>query len=233
MSVSEERKFRHELKYVISNAQAAMLLNRLKGLMRPDPHGGPEGRYSVRSLYLDGYDGRCFYENEDGVDPREKYRIRIYNHSPDRISLERKQKERQMTRKTACPLAPELARRIAGGGMIFPGPDQSPLVRLLAANMGLYGFRPAVIVEYERIPFVYPIGNVRATLDINISASAGFSHFFDERLPRRPVMPLGRQLLEVKFDEFLPDFIYRSLQLENLQRTAYSKFYYCRKFRPS
>ena len=43
-------------------------------------------------------------------------------------------------------------------------------------------------------------------------------------------MPLGQQLLEVKFDEYLPDFIYRSLALNSLSQTAFSKYYLCRKY---
>jgi hypothetical protein len=37
-------------------------------------------------------------------------------------------------------------------------------------------------------------------------------------------------LMEVKFDEFLPDYIYRALMLDNLQQTAFSKYYLCRKY---
>ena len=43
-------------------------------------------------------------------------------------------------------------------------------------------------------------------------------------------MPPGQQLLEVKYDAYLPDFIYRSLQLSSLRQTAFSKYYLCRKF---
>ena len=68
------------------------------------------------------------------------------------------------------------------------------------------------------------------TLDTNIASSNAIARFFDERIPRRPVMPRGRQLLEVKYDELIPDFIFNNLQLENLQQTAFSKFYICRKF---
>ena len=41
---------------------------------------------------------------------------------------------------------------------------------------------------------------------------------------------LGQQLLEVKYDAYLPDYIYRSLQLENLRQEAFSKFYISRRF---
>jgi len=225
-------RYRHELKYMISAAQAVVLRGRLERLMRPDPHAGQDGSYSVRSLYLDDCHNRCFLENEGGVDPREKYRVRIYNHSQERVRLELKRKQRQMTQKLSCPLTPEAARMIAEGHIVSPGREDAPLLHLLAARTRLYLFRPAVIVEYDRVPFAFPLGNVRVTLDLNISSSRDFRHFFEEAISRRPVMPTGQHLLEVKFDEVLPDHIYQSLQLDDLRRTAYSKFYYCRKFQP-
>ena len=42
-------------------------------------------------------------------------------------------------------------------------------------------------------------------------------------------MPVGMQLMEVKCDEFIPDYIYRALQLDDLIQTAFSKYYLCRK----
>ena len=90
--------------------------------------------------------------------------------------------------------------------------------------------RPAVIVEYDRIPYVCRDGNVRITLDTNVASSRAVECFLDETIPKRPVMPTGQHLLEVKYDEFLPDAIYRSLQLHGLTQTAYSKYYICRKY---
>ena len=72
--------------------------------------------------------------------------------------------------------------------------------------------------------------NFNITLDTGLSSSRDVSRFLDPELPRRPVMPTGMQLLEVKYDAYLPDFIYQSLQLSSLRQTAFSKYYLCRKF---
>ena len=108
--------------------------------------------------------------------------------------------------------------------------DQPPLLQKLTAKMLANRMRPVVIVEYDRIPYIYRLGNVRLTLDTNISSCGDVQRFLDSVLPRRPIMPLGQQLLEVKYDEFLPDFLYRSLALENLSQSAFSKYYLCRKY---
>ena len=108
---------------------------------------------------------------------------------------------------------------------------QPPLLRKLTLAMLTRRLHPVVIVEYDRVPYIYREGNVRVTLDTNISSSRAIDRFFDERIPKRPVMAAGSQLLEVKYDEFLPDVIYTALQLQNLRQTAFSKYYICRKFK--
>ena len=221
--------YRHELKYVLSAAQMAILKCRMAGLMQRDPHAGTDGTYTIRSLYFDDYNNRCFYEKENGTDPREKFRIRIYNQGSERITLECKRKERGKTRKTACPLTREQAERLMAGKPLSLTEDQPPLLRKLLLEMRLHGMRPVVIVEYERTPYIYKNGNVRITFDTQISSSSDLTAFFSERIPKHPIMPPGQHLLEVKFDEYLPDFIYRSLNLNQLQQTAYSKYYLCRK----
>jgi hypothetical protein len=227
---TEELKYRHELKYVISAAQVPLLKSRISNLMHPDPHAGEDGIYSIRSLYFDDYHNRCYYENENGTDPREKFRIRIYNHSTDRIMLECKRKERGKTQKISCPLTLEQAELLIQGKSVPQADTLPPLLKKLILEMKMKGLHPVVIVEYERIPYVYKNGNVRVTFDTQIASSSNVADFFAEHLPKRPIMPVGQHLLEVKFDEYLPDFIYRSLNLGVLQQTAYSKYYLCRKY---
>lgn len=222
--------YRHEYKYLISAAQIPLLRSRIAHVMRPDPHAGPDGKYNVRSLYFDDCHNSCFYEIENGTDPREKFRIRIYNHSSERIMLECKRKERGRTLKASCPLTEAQAKLLMSGE---PLPDLDrlpPLLRKMVLEMRLKMLRPVTIVEYERIPYYYSNGNVRVTLDTNMASSGTAVGFLAGDLPKRPVMPSGQHLLEVKFDEYLPDFIYRSLNLGTLQQTAFSKYYYCRKF---
>lgn len=223
-------KYRHELKYLISSTQATILSQRLSGIMKLDSHVGESGKYLIRSLYFDTVDDKCFYDNLSGVDPREKYRIRIYNNDLSRISLECKRKERGMTLKNSCLLTESQYERITHGDFL---PEQSEMpwvLRKLTTNMRLNRMRPVVIVEYDRIPYVYQTGNVRITIDTDLSSSCYLERFFDSEIPKRPVMPFGMHLLEVKYDSLLPDSIYRAIQVDDLQQTAYSKYFLCRKY---
>lgn len=227
--MDEHAKFRFELKYPCDEAQIAVIKARLNQRIPFDRHA-QNGSYTIRSMYFDNYANRCYYENESGTDPREKFRIRIYNADSSRITLECKRKERGKTHKTACRLTREQFDRIMdhGKGMdLSTAPD---LLRRFWVLLNTQRFQPSVIVEYDRTPYVYPVGNVRITLDRNIRSSNDFDHFFDENLATRPILPQGRHLLEVKYDELLPEFIKECLELGELRRTSFSKFYLCRKY---
>ena len=225
-----EVKYRHELKYLVSAAQIPLLESRVRCIMSPDRHAGPDGIYNIRSLYFDDYDNSCYYENENGTDPREKFRIRIYNHSSERITLECKRKDHGMTLKNSSPLNLEQSLKLIEGQPPVNMDELDALQRKFCLQMRGRLLHPVVIVEYERRPYVYKNGNVRVTFDTNISAGSDIEDFFSPDMRKRPIMPAGQHLMEVKFDEYLPDFIYRSLNLGQLRQTTFSKYSLCRKF---
>ncbi len=226
----QEAKYRHEYKYLISAGQRAILESRIKGILKPDPHAGENGIYNISSLYFDDYYDSCYYDNMSGTDPREKYRIRIYGHSDERISLECKRKERGKTLKTACLIDRPTCEMLMNGEYPAINENTDPVLAKLILNMMTRKMKPVIIVEYDRIPYIYKDGNVRVTFDINVSSSNAIHDFLECRVPKRPIMPTGNQILEVKFDEFIPDFVHQILQIDNLQLTAYSKYYLCRNY---
>lgn len=221
--------YRHELKYLISETQMQVLYARVRNVMSLDSHVGETGRYIIRSVYFDDYNNGAYYENEDGIDPREKFRIRIYDVSDKIIKLECKRKERDKTFKKSCSLPKETTCNLLNS-LGFVSSENPPLLNKLCLQMSVNLLHPVVIVNYERIPFICPEGNVRVTFDKNIASSSDVQGFFSANIPLRPVLPKGYHLLEVKYDDFLPTEIYSSLQIEELQRTAFSKYYLCRKY---
>ena len=230
MKQGYDKKYRHELKYICTAAELALIQGRIHHLIPLDSHVGETGMYNIRSLYFDDYYNRCYYENENGTDPREKFRIRIYNGKADKISLELKKKERGKTLKLSCPLTEEQCRTLMRGEPLPDSKDYPPVLQKLLLLMKTTMMKPKIIVDYDRVPYVYKLGNVRITLDKNISASTKIETFLDKEINKRPIMPAGQHVLEVKFDEFLPDYIYKALQLKNLRQTAFSKYYLCRKY---
>ena len=165
----EGMKFRHEMKYLCSDAQLRMIQSRLKGVMKEDSHTREDGTYLIRSLYFDDYDDRCLQENIAGVAPREKYRIRIYNGSMERISLERKSKVSDKIRKKSCIITREQYEILADAHADKTvKPEYPELMQKLLALYQTSRMEPKVIVEYERRPYVCQTGNVRITFDRNV-----------------------------------------------------------------
>lgn len=224
----EDGVWRHELKYVCDMRQLKIAESRIRPLLKPDPHAGEGGSYHISSVYFDDEWNTCYRENEDGTDPREKFRIRIYNGSAERITLERKQKLKGMTQKRSCPLTQEQCRSILRGEILPVTQEMPVLLRNFALQQRNRKLAPKVIAEYDRIPYILRLGNVRVTLDENLTSAGEVSKFLDGGYAKRPVMPMGRHVLEVKYDAFLPDPVHQALQLESLQRISFSKFYLCR-----
>lgn len=229
----EQKHYRHEYKYPLTHGQIVMEDAKISAVAMKDVHAGKEGYYNIRSLYFDDYENSCYMDNENGVDNREKYRVRIYNHRTERISLELKQKIRGKTSKSSCLITESQCRQLMSG--IVPKdirPDQQVL-RKLSLLMAVRMMKPVVIVDYDRVPYVYrqQDANVRVTFDSNITSVSNVQSFLDEKICGRGVLPIGWALMEVKFDSFLPDEIYNLLQLDGLSASTFSKYYLCRKFK--
>ena len=225
-----EPKFRHELKYLCSSAELKMLEMRLQNIMKPDPHTDESGCYLIRSTYFDDLYDRCLNENESGVSPREKWRVRIYNCSDRRISLECKRKEYGMIQKKSCRITREQYVKMCRMEPIPLTSDNPPLLNRMLLQQQTVLMQPKVIVQYLRRPYICDEGNVRVTFDMNISSSSSFDRFFMEDIQERPVLPKGRHLREVKFDEYLPDYIYHAIQMTNMRLETFSKYYLCRRY---
>ena len=208
----------------MSDADLTLLAARLKNIMSQDIH--QEGScYEIRSLYFDDVWDRCMDENEAGIDQREKYRIRLYDPRTEIMHLEIKEKNNGLTRKRSCDLSREECQQILDGVLPLKPDTRAPL-NSLQIQMRISHMKPKVIIAYERTAFVHPSGNVRITFDRNITASRYCEEFLEDRISgMTPVLPAGVHVLEVKYDEFLPDAIAQQLEIGKLRQTAFSKYY--------
>ncbi len=232
--MAKQRTYRHEYKFLIDERDRADLFYRIRNLISLDPHVGENGKYWIRSVYFDDWRDSCYFDNEDGINERAKYRIRIYNASDKRITLERKSKKNGMTCKEAAGLTREECDLFLRGTPIPMNDarwEEAPEV-LKQFNILILsrGFRAKTIVEYERTPFIYDMGNVRITFDENISSSMDVRHFFERDAMRYPVLQKGQLLMEVKYDEYLPTFIRDNLDTGKLRQISFSKYYLGRKY---
>lgn len=224
-------KYRHEQKYLVDERDIALITARIRPVMKPDAFH-PEGAYRIRSAYFDDYQDSALKQNLDGISPRSKFRIRIYNESMEGIHLEQKIKSHDLTLKKSCSLTREECLLLFQGRPGRLTAADRPLLSLLRTEMLLHGLFPAIIVEYERTAYTCREGNVRVTFDRNLASSDCLRHFSDAFLPKRPVMAAGRHIMEVKYDEFLPSYIKDALNTGKLERTTFSKYALCRIYGP-
>jgi len=201
-----------------------VLTGRLKTVLSPDPHT-KSGSYTIRSLYFDDWHNKALFEKMDGTDPREKFRIRIYNGSDDYISLEKKIKKGDLTQKLQTRLTRPQCENILAGKLDWMREQKDGLLLQLYTCMQ-EGLRPKTIVEYDRTPFVYAPGNTRVTIDRNIRSGVSSTDLFGD-ISLVPVSPAD--VLEVKFDAYLPDIVRLLTAGLESRRTAVSKYAMCRK----
>lgn len=225
----EDIKFRNEIKYICSEQQLRLIEQRIQEICKKDSHVGESGTYTISSVYFDDYHDSCYKDNESGVNTREKFRIRIYDGNMQRIALECKMKQNGKNHKESCLISEERCRKILQGECVLQDDDPA-LFRKFYLQFHTAMLRPKVIVQYERTPYVYHLGNVRITFDRCISGTTNILGFGQKELPLRPVMPAGDHILEVKYDELIPDYIKSALQIRDLKQTAFSKYYMCRKY---
>lgn len=221
-------QFRHEVKQEITRHDMLLLRPRLQAVMRPDPHA-VNGRYEIRSLYFDTPDDRALREKLEGVPIREKYRIRLYNHDPSLIHLERKYKQNGLGLKTSARLTPAEAQAIADGDMDWLAESGDEVLRGFYERVRTEGLRAQVIVDYTREPFIFPAGNVRVTLDYDIRTGLGATDLLNPHCVTIPIKD-APCILEVKWDNFLPDVIRDIVQLDGRRSAAFSKYAACRMY---
>ena len=220
---------RHEYKHVITYEDYLVISSRLRSIVQFDSHAGENGTYLVHSLYFDNLKDKVLREKIDGIDRREKFRIRYYNENTSYIMLEKKSKIHELCDKQSVQLKKEQVEAICSGDIEFLLHSEDKLCQELYAKMRYQLLKPRCIVEYERIPFVYKPGNVRITFDSNVRTGLYHDKFFDGNITTVPTEP-GTIILEVKYDAFLPEIIEKAVRVPNRRASAFSKYAVCRKY---
>ncbi len=221
-------KYRHEWKHEINYADLLTLRMRLSAVMKRDEHA-IGGIYRIRSLYFDNLSDKALREKIDGVNVREKFRIRYYNGDTSFIVLEKKSKINGLCAKESCRIIEDEAQKIVGGNLEWMPGSGRPLCLELYSKMCSQGLRPKTIVDYTRDPFIYGPGNVRVTIDYNIRTGAFRTDFLN---PETLTLPAGESpiILEVKWDDYLPDIIRDAVTIPGRRVSAFSKYEQCRIF---
>lgn len=226
-----EKGYRHELKYYITLGEYELLQRKLSLTMERDAFAKKNGgEYFIRSLYFDDRDDSAFREKLSGIDERDKFRIRIYDMCDDVIKLECKHKSNGYIKKQSIGLSRKEYEKLISGDRLFLLNRPEPFARRMYLEFAQRALKPAVIVDYTREAFVFPMEDVRVTFDKNVRTGLRSVDMFNAGIPTYPVIDDYGMVLEIKFNRFLPTYIRSLLQLEASQRSAISKYVLCRRF---
>ena len=214
--------FRKEIKYNITDNDFELINHNLKNLINRDNHCEGD-HYTISSVYFDTYNKTSYRQVKDGISDRWKYRIRYYDYKDTYIKLEKKHKVNNLTNKSSIRISKKEFRDILNNKLKIKS-NNPPLLNEFIIKMQTELLRPVICIEYDRIPYIYKLGNVRITLDYNIRYTNRFNNLFSKN---KKVYYLNDKILEVKYNELIPDFIRFRLELNHLEQMSYSKFNNC------
>lgn len=217
-------KYRHEIKHYINIGDYLAIKNRLQHIMSLDTHAGSNKEYKVRSLYFDNMQDKVLREKINGISRREKFRIRFYNEDHSFIRLEKKSKVNGLCSKVSEGITKEECNRIMDGDVDFlKGSGRDLFVELYSKLKGDL-LKPKTVVVYSREAYIYKLGNVRVTFDKYIKTGIYNRDLFDDNLPMVQSIDSKYIVMEVKYDEFLPEIIQDIIQTNERRATAISKY---------
>jgi len=222
------KTMRHELKYAINQLEYHYLKPDLRQILDLDHHASQTGSYHIRSLYFDDPFNSAYEDKEAGVKDRGKYRLRVYNRSDHLIKLEYKQKVNNLVAKTSTSISRELYEKIMRRSLVFKDVQHDPLLSDFYLAIRMQGLAPKLVVDYLREPFISRMGNIRVTFDKHLQAGLNRNDLFGDIVSASPILP-GSMILEIKYDDYLPEHIRKSLQMARHQLLAVSKYTLCRE----
>jgi hypothetical protein len=223
------KKFRHELKYYINYYEYEILRKKLKVILKQDKFSINDKGYHIRSLYFDNLHDNDLFEKNYGLLKRKKIRIRIYNKSDKVIKLERKYRYGEYICKESASLTKEEYQKIMNSEYEFLREKDSPLYRDFYLYLRSENLTPKIIVDYTREAYVGYESDVRITFDKELSTVTNSIDIFNENIVTVEALSYPQLIMEVKFNEYLPTYIRRLLDLDSHNRSAISKYVICRE----
>lgn len=215
---------RHELKYLCTKKNIDSIKTELGFIMKTDSNQDENG-YTIRSLYFDTYLDRFYYENLNGVNKRNKYRLRKYNNDNRTIKLEKKISINNLKTKIVQNIKIDSFNKIVNNN--YYGFNEK-LIQELGILNKIEGLAPRLMVEYDRFAYVNKYGNIRITFDENIRYNDNCNLFLDDDLLMTPIFRNNIHMIEVKYDDdVFIDNIFTILNRYDLYKMSFSKYSIC------
>jgi VTC domain len=221
---------RYENKFLVPEAVAQNVLQRVQPFVAPDPNGAhrQDHSYPICSLYLDDSQHSLYRETVEGLPFRYKLRVRAYDDAPDSpLFLEIKRRHDRVVQKLRCRIPRALLSRvITGEAVALPDPTQDRLASLAEFTRLVMLRRavPTMLVRYQRQAYVgLDDPEVRVTADRRLCALPMREPLVTMQGPFVAV-PTRHVVLELKFTDRMPPWMAAAIRDRELHRRSYSKY---------
>ncbi len=212
---------RYELKFMLTEEQAARLLTGMEPYMEPDLYG----LTTIRNLYFDTDNYRLIRRSMEKPVYKEKLRLRSYGpaagDAPVFVELKKKYKDVVYKRRLEMPYDRGMAWLCTGTDGSVTGQIADEIDYFLS----YYGnLQPRVFLSYQRQAwFCRNGGDLRVTVDKNILARREDLSLGAE-IGGAPLLPQGMVLLEVKTMGGIPLWLTQFFTEEHIYKTPFSKY---------
>ncbi|MFZ5944801.1 MAG: polyphosphate polymerase domain-containing protein [Bacillota bacterium] len=228
--MEKSKMFRHEYKYLLDYSKYLQLANILSKTMQQDKNWNNSEGYLIRSLYFDDIYDTALKEKALGIAYRKKYRVRIYNYSDKMIKLEEKIKMNDYIKKNSSPVNKAMLVDILSDTPRIVEKHGDSLQQRFYLQKRINFFKPKVIVDYQREAYILPFNQIRITIDKDLAAAKPVLDIFNKDLTTYQLSEQYRYILEVKYNNFLPNHLKKILAYFCVHRMAVSKYFLCRQY---
>lgn len=222
--MNNQRVARHELKFYINYKDYQYSKYVLDQLMNRDTYQKKDEGYFIRSMYFDDIYDTSVEEKLAGVEKRDKYRLRIYEFNQNWAKLERKRKVNNYVEKDTIILTREDAYNTIGGRYQKLLDTGDPNAETIYFDLKRSYKKPVVIIDYLRDAYMLDYNNIRITFDKNIRYNDTDLDIYNPDLTTIPIQKEHIIIMEIKFNNFLPDWFVKQLTLDSATYSAISKY---------
>lgn len=238
MNIMPYQKYfnRFELKYQISLKERDRIINYARPFMKLDTHVQNGRDYEVRSLYFDSLFGNSFRDKQNGVAIRKKLRIRFYPGFKREsgielafIEIKKKTNENVSKSRIIVPLEDTLsildhhsptAKNFYEKASLQ---DKNTLNEIWFISKK-YHIKPVCMVSYKRQPYHSKFGRgFRLTFDTDV-AVRNYNFNFHFGGGSKMIIPKGMCVMEIKFNNFIPNWAIKIIQKNDCIQYKISKF---------
>ncbi|MBN2020091.1 MAG: polyphosphate polymerase domain-containing protein [Sedimentisphaerales bacterium] len=221
---------RYELKYFISESQAAAIKELIKPHIKLDKYCEiqPGGAYPLASVYLDSHDLRLCRESIEGHKNRFKLRIRRYSDDPSSPSFFeiKRRMDRVIIKNRVRVENHNVEEMLSRPFLLYKNVNgDGEMLRQFHLYMSSIGARPVVQIRYIREAYESVLDNrIRITFDRKLAFKIdnygklslngnGWNHYLT-----------GCVILEIKFTEFFPPWLTHIVKCLELHQQSISKY---------